>query len=74
MIIATVLNSAAIIAMAVVVFSELKLNEAERKAAKTEFNQVWDSMYEFTGVNPETVGEPLKCNGEDACEIQFKSK
>ena len=71
---ASVLNSLAIIVIAIVLSKELSDNNSHWNAVTHELYQVWDSINELEGVAPETVGEPSECDGKDVCDIQFKEK
>lgn len=72
--IAVIFNSLAIIALAFALWEEIVDNKKDRKSTTNELNQVWDSMYEYTAVDPDRVGEPICCAVPDEDLENFTAK
>ena len=60
-IVAIVLNSLAVIALAIALLNEANANKSHWKAVTHELEQVWDSVNTLELVDPERVGEPTVC-------------
>ena len=61
MIYAVILNSLAIIVMAIVLFNEISTNKSHWKATTHELEQVWESINILENEDPATVGEQKFC-------------